>query len=102
MTPNRRIFLNIVATYVSPDGVARAAKRALCGVQIAVCVGDRLVLRAVDADGVGNDKCGLTEIVKNGKIYGKGMNAARQISRRFGRTTGARTRSASADCIVRG
>ena len=29
------------------------------------------------------------------------MNAARQISRRFGRTTEAQTRSASADCIVR-
>ena len=29
------------------------------------------------------------------------MNAARQISRRFGRTTGARTCSASFDCIVR-
>ena len=28
------------------------------------------------------------------------MNAARQISRRFGRATGARTRSASSDCIV--
>ena len=33
MTPNRRIFLNIVATYVSPEGVARVAKRALCGVR---------------------------------------------------------------------
>ena len=38
---------------------------------------------------------------KNGKIHGKGMNAARQISRRFGRTAGARTRSALSDCIVR-
>ena len=35
----------------------------------------------------------------NGKIYGKGMNAVRQISRRFGRTTGTRTRSA-ADCSI--
>ena len=50
MTANRRIFLNIVATYVSPEGVARVAKRALCGVQIAVCAGDRHVLRAVDAE----------------------------------------------------
>ena len=33
MTANRRIFLNIVATYVSPEGVARVAKRALCGVR---------------------------------------------------------------------
>ena len=31
---------------------------------------------------------------QNGKLHGKGMNAARQISRRFGQTTGARTRSA--------
>ena len=33
MTQNRRIVLNIVATYVSPEGVARVAKRALCGVR---------------------------------------------------------------------
>ena len=33
MTQNRRIALNIVATYVSPEGVARVAKRALCGVR---------------------------------------------------------------------
>ena len=48
-----------------------------------VCAGDRLVLRAVDADGDG----GLTA-AKNGKIYGKGMNVVRSISRRFGRATG--------------
>ena len=53
MTQNRRIVLNIMATYVSPEGVARVAKRALCGVLLAVCAGDRLVLRAVDADGGG-------------------------------------------------
>ena len=35
------------------------------------------------------------------ECHGKGMNAARQISRRFGRATGARIRSASSDCIVR-
>ena len=33
--------------------------------------------------------------------YGKGMSLARQISRRLGRTTGARTRSAVSDCVVR-
>ena len=33
MTQNRRIVLNIMATYVSPEGVARVAKRALCGVR---------------------------------------------------------------------
>ena len=38
---------------------------------------------------------------ENGKIYGKGMKAARKISRRFGWTTGTWTRSASPDCIVR-
>ena len=38
---------------------------------------------------------------ENGKIHGKVMNAARQISRRLGRTIGARTRSDSSDCIVR-
>ena len=32
---------------------------------------------------------------ENGEIYGKVMNAARQISRRFDRTTGAQTRSAA-------
>ena len=32
---------------------------------------------------------------ENGKICGKGMNAAWQISRRFGRRTGARARSAA-------
>ena len=32
---------------------------------------------------------------------GNVMNAAQQISRRFGRTTGARTHSAASDCIVR-
>ena len=37
----------------------------------------------------------------NGKIYGKGMKAARKISRRFGRTMGVRMRSVSSDCIVR-
>ena len=36
-----------------------------------------------------------------GRIHGKGMNVARQILRRFGRATGARTRSAAPDCIVR-
>ena len=35
------------------------------------------------------------------ECHGKGMSAARQISRRFGRTTGARTRSAVSDCVVR-
>ena len=50
MTANRRIFLNIVATYVSPEGVARVPKGALCGVQIAVCASDWLVLRVVDAE----------------------------------------------------
>ena len=37
----------------------------------------------------------------NGKLHGKGMNAARQISRRLDRMTGVRTRFASSDCIVR-
>lgn len=36
-----------------------------------------------------------------GKIYGKGMNVARQILRRFSRVTGAQTPAASSDCIVR-
>ena len=34
----------------------------------------------------------------NGKMRGKGMSAARQISRRFGRTTGTRARSAEKYC----
>lgn len=38
---------------------------------------------------------------ENGKTYGKGMNMVMQISRRFGRMTGVRTCSASADCVVR-
>ena len=42
-----------------------------------------------------NDKSGLTEIVKNGKIHSNVMNAARQISRRFDRATGTLTRSAA-------
>ena len=33
MSLNRRISLNIAATYVSPEGVARVAKRVLCGVR---------------------------------------------------------------------
>ena len=33
--------------------------------------------------------------------HGRGMNAARQGLRRFGRTTGTRTRAASSDCSVR-
>ena len=33
----------------------------------------------------------MAKMVKHGKV----MNAARQISRRFGRTTGARARSAA-------
>ena len=45
--------------------------------------------------------CAGRSAAKNGKIYGKGMNVVRSISRRFGRTTGARTRSAASDCIVR-
>lgn len=36
-----------------------------------------------------------------GKIYGKGMNAARQRLRRIGRAAGAWTRSALSDCVVR-
>ena len=36
---------------------------------------------------------------ENGKIYGKGMNAARQISRRLDRTAGAWARAA-ADCLI--
>ena len=36
----------------------------------------------------------------NGKIHGKGMDMSRQISRRFGRTTGTRTRSAAAYSIT--
>ena len=39
--------------------------------------------------------------VKNGKIRDKGMNVVRQRLRRLGRTTGARTRSAVSDCVVR-
>ena len=38
-----------------------------------------VVLRVMDVDGVG----GLAA-VENGRIYGKGMNAARQISRKIG------------------
>ena len=34
------------------------------------------------------------------KLLGKGMNVARQISRRFVRTIGARTCSDSSDCII--
>ena len=45
------------------------------------------VLRVADGDGVGGLAGG-----ENGKMYGKGMNAARQRLRRFGRATGARTR----------
>ena len=70
---------------------------------LAVCAGDRLVLRAVDADGAwrgGSRADGRLSGGGNGKIYGKGMDAARQRLRRFGRATGARTRSAVADCIV--
>ena len=37
----------------------------------------------------------------NGKAYGIEMSASRQISRRFGRPTGARTCSAASDCVVR-
>ena len=37
---------------------------------------------------------------KNGKIYAKKMNAARQRLRRFGRATGMRTRSAASDGII--
>ena len=48
-----------------------------------------------------NDKSGLTENVKNGRIHGEGMMAIRQILRRVGRTTDGRICPASADCIVR-
>lgn len=36
---------------------------------------------------------------ENGKICGKGMSIARQVSRRFGRAKGAKTRSAADYCI---
>lgn len=54
---------------------------------------------------LGEMDCGLMDgrsAAINGKIYGKGMmNEVRQISRRFDRTAGARTRSVSLDCIGR-
>ena len=70
MTANRRIFLNIVATYVSPEGVARVAKRALCGVRslyalvIGLFCGRMALMALVRADGRlsggGNGKiCGI-------------------------------------------
>ena len=57
---------------------------------------NRLVLRAVDADDArrgglrGNSQLSGG---RNGKIYGKGMNAARQRLRRMCRTTGVRRRN---------
>ena len=50
-------MLNIVATYGIPR-VKRAAKQALCGEPLAVCAGDRLLLRVEDGDGGG----GLTAV----------------------------------------
>ena len=64
MSPNRRILLNVIATYVSPEGVARVAKRALCGVRsldvlgkIGLFCGVRaLIALGVVRDGVGFDR----------------------------------------------
>ena len=70
MTPNRRIFLNIVATY----------GRSLYALVIGLFCGWRtLMARWFDGGG-------------NGKIHGKGMSmsAARLKSRRFGWATGKR------------
>ena len=55
-----------------------------------------LCLRVVDGDGTDGQSSGG----ENGKIYVKGMNMVRQISRRFGRTTEARTRSAADHSIT--
>ena len=65
---------------------------------ISVRAGGRLVLWAVDAEDAwrgGLRADGQLSGGKNGKICGKEMNAVRQRLRLFGRTTGARTRSAA-------
>ena len=90
MTQNRRIVLNIVATY------GRSLYALVLGLFTA-----RWVLMSL-----GQVDYGLFGVVgemvgrwlgrgENGKIYGNVMNVARQISRRFDRSTGARTRSAA-------
>ena len=67
-----------------------------------VCVGDRLVLRAVDADGArrgGLRADGRLIGGKKGKICGKKMNAVRQRLRWTDRATGGQGRCASVDYI---
>ena len=86
MTANRRIFLNIVATY----------GRSLYALVIGLFCG-RWTLTTL-----GEMDCGLMvswAAAKYGKIYGKGVNEVRQRLRRFGRATGARIRSAADYCI---
>ena len=91
MTTNRRIFLNIVVTY------GRLVRTLVIGL---VCGWRTLMDSKTQTlptprlkqfpEGWGRWFDGG----ENGKIYGKGMDMSRQISRRFDRSMGERMRSA--------